>query len=278
MLQKWHFAQTRNSRAIYALQNAGKKNIEGRRMGNLSGQTAIITGGSRGIGATIAKRLAADGANIAVNFSRNAEAAAQIVAEIERAGGSAEAVQGNLSDPAQIERCFAETQATFGRLDILVNNAGLAEYRPLADSDAAFYDAIFAVNVRGALLCCREAARYFGKSGGRIINISSSLTESPTPNACVYAASKAALESLTAFLGAELGSKNILVNAVSPGVTRTEMLAQVLSPAMQTDLIARTPLGRLGETGDIADVVAFLASDAARWITGQVLVANGGLR
>ena len=247
-------------------------------MGNLSGKTALVTGGSRGIGAAIARRLAADGANIVLTYSRNANAAAQVIAEIEKTGGAARAIQADLSDPAQIEHLFARAQEEFGRLAILVNNAGVAEYRSLEDSDAAFYDSIFAVNVRGPLLCCREAARIFGETGGVILNISSSLTESPTPNASVYAASKAALESLTTFLAAELGPKNIRVNAVSPGVTRTEMLAQVLSPEMQENLVSRTPLGRLGEPDDIADVIAFLASDAARWITGQILVVNGGLR
>lgn len=247
-------------------------------MGSLSGKTALVTGGSRGIGAAIARRLAADGASLVINYSRNADAAAQVVAEIEKTGGTARTLQADLSDPAQIENLFAQAQKKFGRLDILVNNAGIAEYRSLADSDSDFYDSIFAVNVRGPLLCCREAARIFGEAGGIILNISSSLTESPTPDASVYAASKAALESLTKFLAAELGPKNIRVNAISPGVTRTEMLTQVLSPEMQAALIARTPLGRIGETEDIADAVAFLASDAARWITGQILVANGGLR
>ncbi len=247
-------------------------------MGNLTGKTALVTGGSRGIGAAIARRLAADGANIVINYARNAEAAAQVVEELARAGTIARAIQADLCVPAEIERLFSAARAELGAIHLLVNNAGAAEYRPLETSDAGFYDGIFDLNVRGALLCCREAARHFGEAGGRIINISSSLTESPTPNAAVYAASKAALESLTKFLAAELGPKKILVNAIAPGVTRTEMLARVLSPAMQAELVARTPLGRLGETDDIAEVAAFLASDAARWITGQVIVANGGLR
>ena len=247
-------------------------------MANLTGKTALVTGGSRGIGAAIARRLAAAGASVIINYTKNADAAAQVIEELRGGGGIARALQADLSDPAQIECLFAEARAQLGAIHLLVNNAGAAEYRPLETSDAAFYDAIFNVNVRGALLCCREAVRHFGDAGGRIINISSSLTESPTPNASVYAASKAALESLTKFLAAELGPKNILVNAISPGVTRTEMLSQVLSPEMQAGLIARTPLGRLGEPDDIADVVSFLASDAARWITGQVIIANGGLR
>jgi 3-oxoacyl-[acyl-carrier protein] reductase len=247
-------------------------------MSGLAGKVAIVTGGSRGIGAAIARKLGADGANVVVNYSRNEDAARHVVAQVERAGSRTIAAQADMSDPTQIEALFARTMEAFGRVDILVNNAALSGGRPLETTDALFYDEMFAVNVRGPLLAMRFAAQYIGPEGGRIVNISSGITRSPTAQWAVYAASKSALETMTACLAVELGPRHITVNAVAPGITQTDMLREVMPADVQQRLIADTPLGRLGQTDDIADVVAFLCGHEARWITGQTLIANGGLR
>jgi 3-oxoacyl-[acyl-carrier protein] reductase len=246
------------------------------KMNRLADKVAIVTGGSRGIGAAIGKRLAKDGATVVVNYSRNAESADRVVAEIQATGGKAVAVQADISDLAAIEKLFAKNLELHGKLDILVNNAGLSELRAIEKVDAAFYESLFNVNVRAPLFAIQAAVRSMG-AGGRIVNITSSITKNPNPEASVYAGTKAALETITRSLANEFGSRQITVNAVGPGVVSTDMLDSMISPEWQQSLIDNTPLGRLGKPEDIADVVAFLASDDARWITGEIISANGGL-
>lgn len=246
-------------------------------MGSLTGRVSVVTGGSRGIGAAIAKRLARDGAIVIISYVQKEEAAREVVAEIEAAGGEADAVQADMSDLAQVRTLLAGAKANYGRLDILVNNAGVAEFVPLEQIDEGHYARLLEVNLRGPLFAMQEAARIM-ETGGRIVNISSGSAEAASPGTSVYSATKAALQVLTKSIAAELGSRQITVNAVSPGITDTDMLKAVIPQEVQQAMIQDTALGRVGTPEDIADVVAFLASDEARWITGQVIRANGGLR
>ena len=247
-------------------------------MSRLKGKVALVTGASRGIGAAIARRLAADGAKVAVNYSKSREAADAVVRDIRSAGGEAIWVQADLADPNQIAAMIDKTVQTFGgRLDILVNNAAISERRMLEESDEAHYARHFDLNVRGVLLATKEAAKHLTAPGGRIINISSGIVRARVGGSAVYAATKAAIEAMTRCHSAELGPRGITVNCVAPGVTDTDMLASAMTPQMREALIRQTAFGRLGTPQDIADVVAFVASDDARWITGEVIPANGGL-
>lgn len=246
-------------------------------MSRITGKIAVVTGGSRGIGASIARRLARDGAIVILTYTRKEQEAALVAQEIERRGGEAEPVRADMRDPAAIRALFEEVVANYGRLDMLVNNAGVAEFRPLDQIDLDHYSHIFDVNVRGPLFAMQEAAKRMADNG-RIVNISSGVVRSAPPGSAVYAASKAALETMTLALAAELGARGITVNAVSPGLTQTDMLEQNVPDERLTAMIAMTALGRLGAPEDIADVVSFLVSDDARWVTGQVIGANGGLR
>ncbi len=247
-------------------------------MPRLSTKVAIVTGASRGIGEAIARKLAADGAKVVVNFANSGELAEKVASEIRYAGGQAVATQADLSDPAQIPELFEIARLAYGRLDILVNNAGVAELNtPLEQITVAHYTRQFDLNVRGLLLATKLAAAAMGDDGGRIINITSGITRSPGPGSSVYAATKASVEMLTKCLAKELGPRQITVNAVAPGVTETDMLRAAMSPKATEGLVQMTPLGRLGRPEDIADVVAFIASDEARWITGEIIGATGGL-
>lgn len=244
----------------------------------MTGKVAVVTGASRGIGRAVAERFARDGARVVVNYARSGDQAEQVVAGIRERGGEAIAVRADMGQPEQIAQLFEQTTERFGRLDVLVNNAGAYDAHRLERSDEAHYAALFDVNVRGVLLASREAARRFGETGGRIINISSGAARAAVPGGAVYAASKAAVEALTRCHAAELGPRGITVNAVAPGFTESDMLDVALPAEARDGMIALTALGRLGRPEDIADVVAFLTSDDARWITGETIGASGGLR
>lgn len=248
--------------------------------GKLDGKVAIVTGGSKGIGAEIARRLAADGAAVAVNYSSDKAGAERAVAEIRGAGGRAIAVQGSVAVEVDVRRMFDETVKAFGRVDTLVNNAGVYEFRALEEVDVALYRKLFDVNVLGLLLASREAVKRFGKSGGSIINISSVAARSAPPTTSVYSATKGAVDSITRSLSQELGPRNIRVNSVNPGMVDTEgyRSAGIHESEFKTQVEAQTPLGRIGQPDDIAPIVSFLASDDASWITGELFFVSGGLR
>jgi 3-oxoacyl-[acyl-carrier protein] reductase len=242
----------------------------------LKNKTALVTGGSRGIGRAIALRLAREGAQVVVNYKGNEKAARDVVGEIEADGGRAFALRADLSDLAQVRRLWNEFDAHFAHLDILVNNAGWAQFGPLEVVGEDEFDAIFNLNVRGLFFNTQEAARRL-REGGRIVNISSGITRVNAAGASVYAASKAAVEAFTRCWAAELGLRQITVNTVSPGMTETDLLLAVTPQETLQAMTTQTPLGRLGQPADIADAVAFLCSEDARWITANNLLANGGV-
>ncbi len=245
----------------------------------LAGRVALVTGGSRGIGAAIARRLAADGANVVINYARSQGAADEVVAAITAAGGKAVAVKADVGIPAEIPGLFAATTAHFGRLDILVNNAAVMQRTFLPDVTAESIDAHFNVNVRGYLLCVVEAAKLL-TAGGSIINVSSAISRMAYPGAVVYTATKGAIDVITRVLAAELGPRGIRVNALAPGSTRTDMNSEKSGKTKEEERQEEqaTALRRIGEVDDIADVAAFLASDEARWVTGAWIDASGGIR
>ena len=245
-------------------------------MGRLTDKVAIVTGASRGIGAAVAVRLAADGAKVVVNYNRSKEPADAVVASIKKSGGEAVAVKADLADPAQIAPLFDEANKAFGRLDILVNNAAVADRKRLESTGLEHYHKLFDLNVRGALLATVEAVKRMN-DGGRIINITSGIAKARVPRSAVYAGTKAAMEAITRCHSAELGKRNITVNCVAPGLVDTDMLRDAIPKPVEDALVAQTPLGRLGRPDDIADVVAFIASDEARWVNGEVIPVNGGL-
>jgi 3-oxoacyl-[acyl-carrier protein] reductase len=245
-------------------------------MASLTGKVAIITGASRGIGRAIAHRLAQDGASIVVNYGRSADQAKELVSSIESEGGKALAVQADMSQVDDIRHLFQEAVDRFGQLDILVNNAGIAKRMFVAEVTEADFDEVFAINVRGVLFAMQEAARRMN-DGGRIVYISSSTSIYPSAGLAVYAASKAAPKLFTEVLAQELGGRGITVNSVVPGPTSPGMFDNA-PPEEKKAAVESSPFGRLGQAEDIADVVAFLVSEQARWITGQHIVANGGAR
>jgi 3-oxoacyl-[acyl-carrier protein] reductase len=243
-------------------------------MRRLNGKVAIVTGASRGIGAAIARRLGQEGARVAINFLRSEQAAAQVAEEIRGAGGQALLVRADVADEAQLQRLFEEVDRAFGRLDILVNNAGQAQSRPLEQVDRAHYQQVLATNLWGPVECCRLAVRRL-RAGGRIINVTSLAARMSLSGFSMYSAAKAGVEALTRVLATELGARGITVNAVAPGLVETDM-AVVLPEAARLDLVGHTPLGRPGQPADVADLVAFLASEDSHWLTGQTLNASGG--
>ena len=249
-------------------------------MSRLDGKVALVTGASKGIGAGIAKGLAAEGAAVAVNYASSRAGADRVVAEIEAGGGKAIAVQGDVGKAADARRIVAETRAAFGSLDILVNNAGVYRFAPLEDVSEAEFHRHFDTNVLGLLLVTQEAVRQFPAQGGSIINISSISSTNGMPMTAVYAATKGAVDSITRVLASELGPRNIRVNAISPGGVETEgvRVLGILESEMGDRMIAQTPLGRVGQPQDIAPIAVFLASQESGWVTGQMLVASGGLR
>lgn len=245
----------------------------------LTGKVALVTGASKGIGASIAKHLAAEGAAVVVNYALSKEGADEVVAEIADKGGRAIAVQADVAKKAEIERLFSETKMAFGRLDILVNNAGIYEFSPLEDITEDHFHRQFNLNVLGLLLVSQEGIKYFGDEGGNIINISSIASTYAPPNASVYSATKGAVDSITRSLSKELGSRGIRVNAINPGMVETEGVraAGITESDMRTQIEAQTPLGRIGQPQDIATAAIFLASPASSWITGETLTIAGGL-
>ena len=249
-------------------------------MSRLKDKVAIVTGASKGIGAGIAKELAAAGASVVVNYASSKQGAERVVKEITSSGGKAIAVQGNVSKAADVQRLFEETQKAFGALDILVNNAGVYEFLPLEAVTEEEFHREFNTNVLGLILATREAVKYFGPKGGSVINIGSVASTVTPPNSVVYTATKGAVDAVTRVLAKELGPKKIRVNSINPGGVETEgtQAGGIVGSDFQKQMIAQTPLGRFGQPEDIAPVAVFLASQASGWLTGEVLTASGGLR
>jgi 3-oxoacyl-[acyl-carrier protein] reductase len=250
--------------------------------GKVSGKVAVVTGASKGIGASIAVQLANQGAAVVVNYSSSKEGADRVVGEITGNGGKALAVQANVAKPADITRLFAETKKAFGRLDILINNAGIYEFAPLEQVTPEHYHKTFDLNVLGLLLTTQEAVKLMGPEGGSIVNISSIVSTLCPPNSSVYSASKAAVDAVTKSLAKELGPKKIRINSVNPGMVITEGTTSTgistTESAFRKQLESQTPLGRIGQPIDIAPAVVFLAGGDSGWITGETLYITGGLR
>jgi 3-oxoacyl-[acyl-carrier protein] reductase len=246
----------------------------------LAGKVAVVTGASKGIGAAIAKQLAADGAAVIVNYASSKSGADKVVKEITAQGGKAIAVQADVAKQSDIGRLFAETKKAYGRLDVLVNNAGVYEFLPLEQITEDHFHKQFNVNVLGLILTTQAAVKQFGADGGSIINLSSVASTAAPPGASVYSATKGAVDTLTKSLAKELGSRKIRVNAINPGMVETEGVhaAGFVGSDFQKQTEAQTPLGRIGQPEDIATVAAFLASTDSGWITGETLYAAGGFR
>jgi 3-oxoacyl-[acyl-carrier protein] reductase len=248
--------------------------------GKLTGQVAVVTGASKGIGADIARHLAAEGANVVVNYSSSKEGADRVVDEITKQGGKAIAVQANVARKAEVERLFSSAKKAFGKIDILVNNAGVYDWSPLEEITEEQFHKHFDVNVLGLLLATQEAVKQFDSAGGSIINISSTVTSLTPPNSSVYTGTKGAVDAITRTLAKELGPRNIRVNAINPGMVETEgvIAAGFNEGEFRKGVEAQTPLGRIGQPHDIAPAAVFLASSDAQWITGETLRVAGGLR
>jgi 3-oxoacyl-[acyl-carrier protein] reductase len=246
----------------------------------LAGKVAVVTGASKGIGASIALHLATEGAAVVVNYASSKQGADRIVGEINGNGGKAVAVQANLAKEPEIRRLFADAKRAFGRLDILVNNAGIYEFWPLEQVTPEHFHKQFDLNVLGLILASQEAAKHFGAEGGTIINISSLAASSPQPTAPVYSATKAAVDAVTVSLARALGPRKIRVNSVNPGLVDTEGVrtAGFHESDFRKMVEAQTPLGRIGQPADVAPAVVFLASAEAGWITGEILTIAGGMR
>src|SRR5882724_4641972 len=246
----------------------------------LDGKVAIVTGASKGIGAAIAKHLAAEGAAVVVNYASSKEGANQVVDEITKRGGKASAVQADVAKKKDIERLFTETKKAFGQLDILVNSAGVYRFEPLEAVTEDEFHRQFNTNVLGLILATQEAAKHFGPEGGSVINISSLASSATPPMSVVYSATKGAVDAITGVLANELGPKGIRVNAINPGPVVTEGFdaGGFAGSDFEKQTTARTPLGRIGQTDDIAPAAVFFASDDSGWITGETLLVAGGLR
>ncbi len=248
-------------------------------MSRLEGKVAVVTGASKGIGAAIAKALAAEGAAVVVNYASSKAGAEAVVAAVTAAGGRAIAVQGSVAKAAEAQALIDAAIQTYGRLDILVNNAGVYAMALLADITEEHFHGMFDVNVLGLLLATKAAEKHLGE-GASVINISSAVTSLSPPQSAVYTATKGAVDAITGVLAAELGARKIRVNAINPGIVETEgtHTAGFIGSEFESVFVAQTPLGRVGQPQDIADIAVFLASDDARWLTGEKLVASGGLR
>lgn len=247
-------------------------------MDKLKGKVAVVTGASKGIGAGIAKALAAEGANVVVNYASSRDGAEKVVSEITAAGGMALAVGGDVSKSADVKALLAAAKSAFGKVDVVVNNAGVYEFFPLESLTEDNFHRQFNINVLGPALVAREALQYFGNEGGSIINLGSVAAQIPPANAAVYSATKAALDTVTRALSVELGPRKIRVNSLNPGGVETEgtHTAGVIGSEFEKDIVRRTSLGRIGQPDDIAKVAVFLASDDSAWITGERISVSGG--
>ena len=259
----------------------GKRHWESPQLAQkLAGKVAIITGASKGIGASIAKHLAAEGASVVVNYSSSKKEADRVVSEITANGGKAVAIQASIAKPADVERLFAETKKAYGKLDILINNAGVYELFPLENVSEEHFRKHFDLNVLGLILSAKEAAKLFGPEGGSIVNIGSAVSSLTPPNSVVYTATKAAVDAVTGVLAKELGPRKIRVNSINPGMVETEGVhsAGFIGGEFQKWAESISPLGRIGQPADIAPAAVFLASPDASWITGETWLVSGGVR
>lgn len=249
-------------------------------MSGLKGKVAVVTGASKGIGASIAEHLAAEGASVVVNYASSKPGADAVVNRITKAGGKAIAVQADVSKAEDINRLFSETQSAYGKLDILVNNAGIYDFAPLGAITPEHFHKQFDLNVLGLLLTTQEAVKLIGPEGGSIINISSVAGPNPVAQGSVYSATKAAVDALTIALSQELGPKKIRVNSLNPGMVETEGLHSVgfAESDFRKSVESRTPLGRIGQPEDVARAAVFFASNEAGWVNGQTLILAGGMR
>jgi 3-oxoacyl-[acyl-carrier protein] reductase len=249
-------------------------------VGKLQEKVAIVTGASKGIGAEIARHLAAEGAAVVVNYSSSKEGADRVVKDIVGKGGKAVAVKANVAKKAEIKQLFDETKKAFGRLDVLVNNAGIYEFAPLESITEEHFHKQFDLNVLGLILASQEAAKHFGSKGGSIINISSVVATYAPANASVYSATKAAVDAVTRSLAKELGPRKIRVNSINPGMVATEgtQTSGITESDMRRETEKVTPLGRIGKPDDIAPAAVFLASADSAWITGETFYISGGFR
>lgn len=249
-------------------------------MKKLENKVAVVTGASKGIGAGIAKHLAKAGASVVVNYSSAKDGADKVVAEITANGGKAIAIQANVSSETDVTRLFDETKKAFGAVDILVNNAGVYKFGAIEEISAADFHTQFNTNVLGLLLTTQGAVKNFNANGGSIINIGSAVSSLAIPQSSIYTATKSAVDAITHVLAKELGGKKIRVNSINPGMVETEgtHAAGFIGSDMEAEMVRTTPLGRIGQPDDIADVAVFLASDDSRWLTGEILLASGGVR
>jgi 3-oxoacyl-[acyl-carrier protein] reductase len=253
--------------------------VEEEIMSKLAGKVAVVTGASKGIGAAIAKALAAEGASVVVNYASSKAGADAVVSAITAAGGKAVTVRGDVSKAADAQGIIDTAIETFGRLDILVNNSGIYEFAPIEEITEAHYRRQFDTNVLGVLLTTQAAVKHLGE-GASIVNVSSVVTTIAPPATSVYSGTKGAVDAITSVLARELGPRKIRVNAINPGMVETEgtHAAGVMGSDLEAFALSQTPLGRMGQPDDIASAVVFLASDDARWLTGEHIVASGGMR
>jgi 3-oxoacyl-[acyl-carrier protein] reductase len=249
-------------------------------MSKLAGKVAVVTGASKGIGAGIAKALAEAGAAVVVNYGGSKSGAESVVADIKAKGGKAVAVQADVAKAADVNRLFAEAKQAFGRLDILVNNAGIYQFAPLEAITEDDFHRMFNINVLGLVLASQAAVSHFGPEGGNIINISSVVSTLTPPTSAIYSGTKGAVDAITRVLAKELGPKKIRVNAINPGGVETEgtHAGGIIGSDFERQMVAQTPLGRMGQPTDIAPVAVFLASSDSGWLTGETLIASGGMR
>jgi 3-oxoacyl-[acyl-carrier protein] reductase len=249
-------------------------------MSKLNGRIAIVTGASKGIGAAVARQLAAAGAAVVVNYAGSRSGAESVVSDITAAGGKALAVQADVAKPEDVQRLVAQTVKAFGAPDILVNNAGVYAFAPLEEVTPEFFHRQFNTNVLGLLLVSQETAKHFSAKGGSIINISSVVTQLNLPGSTVYAGTKAAVDTITRVLAKELGGRKIRVNSINPGMIETEgARAQgIIGSDFEKQVVSQTPLGRVGQPDDVATVAVFLASEDSGWISGETIIAAGGMR